>query len=133
MRRWPSRWPEGLALLTVLSFAELSGRLPHSGGSAHYVEETFGHPLTTALYISVATVAVLAVAPAAMAAADTPLDHGRSAGCRSTADRRARQPRSPRVLGAWAGCRRITAVSLSNPKLMIPRSLPVLPVSCAAS
>jgi amino acid transporter len=39
----------GLALLTALSFAELSGRLPHSGGSARYVEEAFGRPWLSAL------------------------------------------------------------------------------------
>ena len=38
-----------LALLSALSFAELSGRLPHSGGSARYVEEAFGRPWLAAL------------------------------------------------------------------------------------
>ncbi|WP_408034100.1 APC family permease [Thiorhodovibrio winogradskyi] len=38
-----------LALLSALSFAELSGRLPHSGGSARYVEEAFGRPRLAAL------------------------------------------------------------------------------------
>lgn len=38
-----------LALLSALSFAELSGRLPHSGGSARYVEEAFGRPWLSAV------------------------------------------------------------------------------------
>ncbi|WP_462322090.1 APC family permease [Halochromatium sp.] len=38
-----------LALLSALSFAELSGRLPHSGGSARYVEEAFGSARLAAL------------------------------------------------------------------------------------
>jgi len=62
--------PGLLALLSALSYAELAGRLPHSGGSARYVEHGFGSRRLSAVvgWLLIATgvisAATLAVATA---------------------------------------------------------------------